>query len=99
MIWLEQNKITGHYRLHIRDNGFGLSRDARVNLFKPFHTKRNNGAGLGLYFCKNIMEAHRGKIAVRGKKGLYAQFTLVFPNPKYFARYRRRSYKKLLFAQ
>jgi len=98
-IWLEQNKITHDYRLHIKDTGLGLARNGRADLFKPFHTRRNNGTGLGLYFCKNVMEAHHAKVIVRGREGEYAQFTLVFPNPKDFARYRRHAYKKLLLAQ
>lgn len=99
IIWLEQNKEVGDYRLHIKDTGFGLPRKGRADLFKPFYTNREDGTGLGLSFCKNVMQAHHGDIIVSGAKGKYAQFTLVFPEPKQFKRYLRQRYKKLLFAQ
>jgi len=99
VIWLEQNKELGEYYLHLKDNGLGLARKGRAELFKPFNTDREGGTGLGLYFCKSVMQAHHGDITVSGTKGEYAQFTLVFPEPKKLERYIRYNYKKLLLAQ
>lgn len=51
--------------LAIRDNGSGLSAEARDNLFQPFHTTKTHGLGLGLAIAKRIVEAHGGTIALR----------------------------------
>lgn len=48
--------------VHIRDTGSGIDRDAFPRLFSKFSSKSFQGAGLGLYISKNIVEAHGGAI-------------------------------------
>jgi chemotaxis response regulator CheB len=48
----------------IRDNGPGLSAEARENLFQPFNSTKPQGLGLGLATAKRVVEAHGGKIAL-----------------------------------
>jgi signal transduction histidine kinase len=48
----------------IRDNGTGLSPEARENLFRPFKTTKTHGLGLGVATAKRVVEAHGGKIAL-----------------------------------
>jgi signal transduction histidine kinase len=43
-------------------------------LFKPFHTTKKNGLGIGLYQCKIIIESHSGKIKVNSKPGMGTDF-------------------------
>ena len=46
----------------IKDTGTGIDPEIYPKLFTKFATKSSKGTGLGLYICKNIVEAHGGKI-------------------------------------
>jgi signal transduction histidine kinase len=46
----------------IKDTGKGIDFDIAPKLFAKFATKSNKGTGLGLFICKNIIEAHGGSI-------------------------------------
>jgi signal transduction histidine kinase len=48
--------------VQIRDSGTGLDPEIVPKLFEKFVTKSEKGTGIGLYICKNIVEAHGGKI-------------------------------------
>jgi len=49
-------------------------------LFTKFTTKSFQGTGLGLYICKNIIEAHHGKIwAKNNNDGKGATFSFSLP--------------------
>lgn len=49
----------------IRDTGSGISQKEIKNIFKPFFTTKERGAGLGLAICQRIIKEHGGKIAVK----------------------------------
>jgi signal transduction histidine kinase len=52
-------------------------------LFTKFTSKSDAGTGLGLYICRNLVEAHGGKIwAENNKDGKGATFTFTLPIPK-----------------
>jgi signal transduction histidine kinase len=54
--------------LYVRDNGIGIPDDQKDKIFDKFFRANNaakvtaNGTGLGLYFAKQVVEAHNGKI-------------------------------------
>jgi hypothetical protein len=57
-------------RVVIRDEGHGISREFLENrLFQPFATTKSRGLGIGLYECKEIVEAHGGIIQVHSEEG------------------------------
>jgi signal transduction histidine kinase len=63
----------------VEDDGPGVSAPDRERLFDPFFTRREGGVGLGLTIVRQIVEAHRGAIAVsRGALG-GACFTIRLP--------------------
>ncbi len=47
----------------IADNGKGVDAEIRDKVFLPFFTTRKDGAGIGLTFSKNIIEAHGGYLS------------------------------------
>ncbi len=62
------------------DNGCGMKEDFIKNhLFKPFRTTKKKGLGIGLYQCKQIVEAHGGKIEIKSKEGEGSNFTVFLP--------------------
>jgi signal transduction histidine kinase len=46
----------------VKDNGVGIAPGVFQDLFQKFVTSFDSGTGLGLYICKNIIEAHGGRI-------------------------------------
>jgi signal transduction histidine kinase len=69
MIFLIINKKKGEEDgkeqviVSVRDTGNGIPKEVLPKLFSKFTTSDSNtGTGLGLYICKNIIEAHEGKI-------------------------------------
>ena len=64
----------------VKDTGEGISKEILPKLFSKFITSDSNtGTGLGLYICKNIVEAHGGKIWAENNldgKGTTFRFTL-----------------------
>jgi signal transduction histidine kinase len=47
----------------VKDTGEGISKDILLKMFSKFTTSDSStGTGLGLYICKNIVEAHGGRI-------------------------------------
>ncbi|MFL5786130.1 MAG: ATP-binding protein [Bacteriovoracaceae bacterium] len=70
-------------RLEVRDEGEGISEENQKRIFDRFERVRdkNNigGLGLGLYICRQIIEAHRGDIRVYSLPGEGATFTVEIP--------------------
>ncbi|MGN6351134.1 MAG: ATP-binding protein [Candidatus Nitrosocosmicus sp.] len=66
--------------IKITDSGKGIKEDLFSHLFTSFQTGSAFGTGLGLYVCKNIIEAHGGKIwAENNKDGKGATFYFSLP--------------------
>ncbi len=70
--------------IRFSDNGRGVSQEALPRLFEQFwradqarSAKNGEGAGLGLYIAKYIVEAHGGTIQAENSKGL--AFTILLP--------------------
>ena len=49
----------------VEDEGPGLSNPA--NVFTPFYTTKPNGSGVGLVLCRQIAEAHGGRIEIANR--------------------------------
>jgi signal transduction histidine kinase len=52
----------GMVRLSVADSGEGIRRDGDADIFDPFVTTKSEGAGLGLYVCRQIATRHGGRI-------------------------------------
>jgi C4-dicarboxylate-specific signal transduction histidine kinase len=61
----------------VQDNGPGLSKHAAESLFKPFHSTKSSGLGLGLVISRAIAETHGGSLA--GIVADHGMFTLILP--------------------
>ncbi|AET67682.1 signal transduction histidine kinase, nitrogen specific [Desulfosporosinus orientis DSM 765] len=50
--------------VHFIDSGSGINPQDLPHVFDPFYTTKDDGAGLGLSICYQIIQMHRGKIWV-----------------------------------
>ena len=67
--------------IRVTDQGCGMSPQyVRSELFMPFRTTKKQGLGIGLYQCRQIVEAHGGRIEVSSVEGEGSIFTLWFPD-------------------
>ena len=66
--------------VHVCDTGSGVDPEIMPKLFTKFSSKSFSGTGLGLYICKNIVEAHGGRVwAENNKDGKGATFSFTLP--------------------
>ncbi len=65
--------------ISFRDTGIGMDETTAKNIFNPFFTTKDKGAGLGLALTRKIIEDHRGTIEVVSKKGMGTTFTVHLP--------------------
>jgi PAS domain S-box-containing protein len=77
-LWLEPGKP--YNKLIFKDTGKGIASDIVPHIFDRFFSKTHNGAGVGLTFCKMVMENLSGSITCESELGNYTQFILSFPN-------------------
>lgn len=83
-IKLEERQDANYILTTITDTGPGIDNNVKPNLFNKFVTSSHRGTGLGLYICKNIIEAHGGRIWAENsndKNGATFAFTIpINPN-------------------
>lgn len=64
----------------VSDNGPGMDKEFKERyLFKPFRSTKKKGLGIGLFQCKTIVEAHKGRIEVESEKGKGCTFRVKLP--------------------
>jgi len=52
----------------INDNGSGMSAEVLQNALLPFYSTKHSGTGLGLALCREIIEAHQGKLVFNNRE-------------------------------
>lgn len=66
--------------LEVRDRGIGIPFELQLEVFEPFvSSKQQEGAGLGLAICRNIVEHHGGTVHIESDGATYTAVTLAFP--------------------
>jgi signal transduction histidine kinase len=77
-----------HLNLIVSDTGTGITPENLKNIFRPFFTTKTgtnrpagstSGSGVGLAFCRRIVDAHGGEITVQSQIGQGSTFTVRLP--------------------
>ena len=69
--WSDGAQVT----VYVADQGIGIPAEEQDQLFQRFYRvdsslrRKTQGAGLGLYLCRSIVEAHGGRIWLRSEPG------------------------------
>ena len=66
-------------RIYISDDGCGMTEKELKVLGDPFYSTKENGNGLGLMMCYNIVKEHNGEITVHSKKNEGTTFCISLP--------------------
>jgi signal transduction histidine kinase len=72
--------------LSVVDTGVGIAAQNLRRIFEPFYSTKNEpddagqgGTGLGLSVCRDIVEAHHGRLRAQSRLGEGSTFTLILP--------------------
>ena len=82
-VWAE--KLGSEAVLRVKDSGPGIPPEEQDRMFTRFHqietyfTGQIDGWGLGLAYCKKIVEGHKGRIELRSKLGEGTTVTVRLP--------------------
>ena len=72
-----RNTGEGKVMIAIQDNGDGMTDEIREQIFVPFFTTKEQGSGIGLSLCKQIIQLHGGMIAVESGEGQGTAITIL----------------------
>ncbi len=70
----------GAFAIEVRDRGPGFTASALENALVPFYSTKETGTGLGLTLCREIVEAHGGRLRIGNRDGGGAVVALWFPD-------------------
>jgi signal transduction histidine kinase len=89
VVRLSYDEQTDLIDLMVRDTGSGIPQETLRKIFDPFFTTKSGpddsgkgGTGLGLAMCRDIIEAHHGRIRVDSTPGRGTAFTLKLPTKR-----------------
>lgn len=76
---IETKNHNQYIEIHFRDNGPGITAENKDKILNSYFTTKAQGTGLGLTICKNLIEAHGGKLFVQDHNGKGAWFIFTLP--------------------
>jgi len=84
-ITLGAEKRDQFIEIYVKDTGIGISKDELKKIFNKFYQaytgddRKNEGTGLGLFICKQILQKHNGDIWVESDLGRGSVFHIKIP--------------------
>ncbi len=82
---ISYNKEKDEIEVSVKDSGVGIPKDQHGRVFTKFFRAKNiikmetEGSGLGLFICKNIVEAHKGRVWFESEEGVGSTFYFSLP--------------------
>ena len=67
------------FRIEVADRGTGLAGSTLRDALLPFYSTKPTGTGLGLTLCREIVEAHGGRLSLANRAGGGALVTVWLP--------------------
>ena len=80
-VFLATKRLGEEIEIRIKDNGTGIPTEVIDSIFNPFFTTKdpNQGTGLGLALCADIIRQHGGSISVETEPGQFTEMTILIP--------------------
>ncbi len=79
-VTVDARTAEGRVHVDVRDDGPGVPARMVEQLFKPFHSSKEQGTGIGLAFCRKVVETHGGTIELASGAGRGACFRIDLPS-------------------
>jgi len=67
------------WMIEVADRGSGLTEDVLRDALLPFYSTKPSGTGLGLTLCREIVEAHGGRLSLANREGGGAAMSIWLP--------------------
>jgi signal transduction histidine kinase len=82
---------SNYVTIEVKDYGLGIAQEDQEHIFEPGYQKvrtgkHTGGLGIGLAFCKMLIELHGGKIWVKSRPGRGSSFLFTLPLLEEFER-------------
>ena len=68
--------------LRVLDRGKGMTDDVLRSAVLPFYSTKKTGSGLGLALCRDVIDAHGGKLSIAPREGGGMVVTVWLPGPR-----------------
>lgn len=87
-VTISAKAVEGGVQFSVTDTGIGISKSDQARVFDKFfrsedyHTRQQNGTGLGLHVTKKLAQLAQAKITLESELGKGSTFTIFFPNLK-----------------
>lgn len=79
-VMLDLRKDAASAVVEVVDSGSGMSPEfVRTRLFKPFHSSKPGGFGIGAFEARELVRASGGRLDVESREGLGTRFLVRFP--------------------
>jgi signal transduction histidine kinase len=68
--------------LAVTDTGRGIRPEDLAHIFDPFFTTKEEGTGLGMAICRQIVNQHGGTISIDSTPGTGTRVVVLLPDPR-----------------
>jgi signal transduction histidine kinase len=75
-VFLQLEKVAGRIAFLVADNGPGVPKQVKEDLFSPTRSIKEHGSGLGLAICKELAEQMNGQILLRSSTSKGSTFSV-----------------------
>ncbi|WAT18226.1 PEP-CTERM system histidine kinase PrsK [Aurantiacibacter sp. MUD11] len=79
-VFLDLHREAGTAVVEVQDSGEGMSPEfIRTRLFKPFHSSKPGGFGIGAFEARELVRSMGGRLDVESREGLGTRFSIRLP--------------------
>ncbi len=89
IIEIKTELINKYLSISVKDNGYGIKESNLRKVTKPFFTtkKSTHNYGLGLYYCRNVVESHGGFLEINAKEKAGTEVFIFLPAHRVLPKY------------
>ncbi len=93
IIEIKTELINKYLSISVKDNGYGIKESNIKKVSEPFFStkKSNQNYGLGLYYCKNVIESHGGFLEINAQEKVGAEVFIFLPSNRVLPSYSHRA--------